>query len=169
MALDEFSAARQAPPFPERACGRGLAVCQDQGGDPAVQSLVEVAGRRCGPLECSDHPVPPAAHCGLDGAEELAGTHELLPPGQDLPAQQAAVAHSPANLVQSPLELLVAGSCQGEAGGRLLPAGPHELLSAAGQGRHRTPKGLRDDDLSGDGVVSESLEPRAQPTRHVDR
>ena len=65
---------------------------------PDSSAAVEL-GARLGPAgDRRGEPVPQPAHPVLQRAQQLPGADELLPAGQDLPAQQRAVAHAVVDL-----------------------------------------------------------------------
>ncbi len=123
----------EPPPGAHRLGGRRLGVRDDEGGDARVQRLPQRPRGRRRPLDRGGEAVAPLGDGRLDLAEELPGADELLPPGEDLAAQQGAVGHPVADPTAGLGEGVVGGLAQGGGGVLLVTAGHDELGGAAGR------------------------------------
>jgi hypothetical protein len=130
-----------------------LEAALDRDGDPL--DLLRLA------LEPAADPVADPTDTGLQGAQQLTGADELLPPGEDLAAQEAAVGgrlgHVAPRLVVGPDHVVAEPSGHLDLG----RVGDRHLLGPPGDRPDGPVEGLPDDRRAGGRVGGEPLEPGA--------
>ena len=141
----------------------------DQCCDTTLQGLPQVLRRRRRALDRGCDPVTPSTDGGLHLLEELAGAHELLPPGKHLAAQEGAVGHARDHVITRPVEFLVHGGEERCTRRLLGMAGLGKGLGPARQGPDGSLEGLTDHDRACPAVIGQGIEPALEPRHGLRR